>query len=41
MIIVRPLDSLEMNALAWGNPEKTIANGAFMMFEKSHPFLED
>ena len=27
--------------MAWGNPEKTIVNGAFMMFEKHHPYLED
>ena len=40
MIIVRPVDMLKMNIVAWENIEENMLNGAFMMFEKGNPYLK-
>ena len=40
MIVVRPVDSLIMNVLAWEDSQESLVNGAFMKFEKGNPYLE-
>ena len=40
MIVVRRVDSLQMNVLAWEDVKAISLNGAFLKFEKGNPFLE-
>ena len=43
VIVVRHLDSLPSNVLAWEAPQEAagaLINGAFMAFEKQHPFMK-
>ena len=41
MVIVRPVDTLKMNIVAWQGSQENILNGAFMMFEKGNPYLKE
>ena len=40
MILVRSLDSLEMNTVGFEDSKKSALNNAFMIFEKHHPYLK-
>ena len=40
MILVRSLDSLEMNTIGFQDSKKSLLCGAFMMFEKGHSYLK-
>ena len=40
MILVRSLDSLEMNTIGFQDSKKSTLCGAFMMFEKGHSYLK-
>ena len=40
VILVRSLNSLERNTLGFQDSKKSLLNGAFMIFEKGHSYLE-
>ena len=40
VILVKPVDSLQMNTLAWQDPNNISLSGAFMKFEKGNLYLK-